>query len=363
MKRRVAIVIALLLTVTASAFAQSDLVPLAVVKVNKNNNEVITLKALKARTAFLLKQYEAYGKTSFTTDEKKQILDNLVSEKLVLQKAALEQIVTTDTQVDATFLNTFSQQLGRQVTEVELGAIIKESTGQTLDDYIKAETGMTLTEYKAYLKSQLTVQQYVLSKKQSELSTITASDDEIRKVYDMNKAQFVRNDMMKIFVFGVPKSVDSTNATVTDYRSRYVANPSIEDSIKLSGDNGKKYQAGTAIIPKTQSAAQQLGFSIDQLTEMFGKETGYVSPVNETATDYQFYAVLKKYDAKMLDLSDVYQPDTTITVYDYIRSQLTAQKQNQFLMSASQQLADELNTPENVEWKKSGDDLTKLLNW
>ena len=363
MKRRVSIVIALLLTVTASAFAQSDLTPLAVVKVNKSNSEVITLKALKARTAFMLKQYEAYGKTSFTVEEKKQILNNLISEKLVLQKAAQDQIVTTDTQVDSAFLNTFAQQLGRQVTEVELGAIIKESTGLTLNDYIKNETGMTLAEYKTYLKSQLTVQQYVLSKKQSELTAISATDEEIRNVYDMNKAQFVRNDMLKIFVFGVPKTVDSTNATVTDYRNRYVANPAIEDSLKTSGDNGKKYQAGTAVIPKSQAAAQQLGFTAAQLTEIFSKNVGFVSPVTETSNDFQFYAVLKKYDAKMLDLSDVYQPDTTITVYDYIRSQLTAQKQNQFLMSASQQLADELNTPENVEMKVSGDNLTNLLNW
>ena len=133
MKRRVAIVIALLLTFTVSAFAQSDLTPLAVIKVNKTNSEIITVKTLKTRTAFLLKQYEPYGKTSFTAEEKKQILDTIISEKLVLQAAAMNQIVTTDSQVDSAFLNTFSQQLGRQVTEVELKAIIKDNTGLTLD--------------------------------------------------------------------------------------------------------------------------------------------------------------------------------------------------------------------------------------
>ncbi len=363
MKRRVSIIIALLLTFTASVFAQSDLTPLVVVQLNKSNKETITLKALKSRSAFMLKQYEGSGVTSFTVEQKKQILDNLISEKLVLQKAAMEQVVTTDSQVDAAFLNTFAQQLGRSVTEVELNAIVKESTGMTLDQYIQSGTGMTMAEYKAYLKAQLTVQQYVLTKKQNELASVSATDAEIRSAYDMNKAQFVRNDMMKIFVIGVPKSVDSTDKTITEYRNKYVANPAIEEALKVSGDNGKKYQAGTAVIPKTQAAAVQLGFTINQLSDMFNMKEGYVSPVNETATDYQFYAVLKKYDAKMLELSDVYQPDTTITVYDYIRSTLTAQKQNQFLMSASQSLADELNTSANVDWKKSEAELIKLLNW
>ena len=73
--------------------------------------------------------------------------------------------------------------------------------------------------------------------------------------------------------------------------------------------------------------------------------------------------MLKKYDAKMLSLSDVVQPETTITVYDYIKQNLTAQKQNQYFALAAQQIAKELDTPENVERKKTGDALTKLLSW
>ena len=65
----------------------------------------------------------------------------------------------------------------------------------------------------------------------------------------------------------------------------------------------------------------------------------------------------------MLALSDLVQPETTITVYDYIKSNLTQQKQSEALIAAVQEVIDELDTPENVERKKTGAALDKLLNW
>ena len=65
----------------------------------------------------------------------------------------------------------------------------------------------------------------------------------------------------------------------------------------------------------------------------------------------------------MLELSDVVQPGTTITVYDYIKQNLTQQKQSQFMLKAAQDISASLNTDENVEWKKAGPSLDKLLAW
>ena len=65
----------------------------------------------------------------------------------------------------------------------------------------------------------------------------------------------------------------------------------------------------------------------------------------------------------MLGLSDLVQPETTITVYDYIKSNLTQQKQSQAMIAAVQDVTQALDTPENVERKKTGAALDKLLNW
>jgi len=99
------------------------------------------------------------------------------------------------------------------------------------------------------------------------------------------------------------------------------------------------------------------------LLKVFTQNEGYVSDLQETKDDYRFISISKKYAAKILAISDVVQPDTTVTVYDYIRGNLTQQKQMMFVQQAAQNLANDLNKPEYVEQKKTGAALDKLLDW
>lgn len=360
--KRFAIVTTLLLTFAAGAFAQADLQPLAVVKLNKS--ETITLRQLKSRVEFVEKQYEGYGmKRSMSVADKRTVLDSLISEKLIAQAATKEGLAISDSQVDAAFLSTFSQQLGQQVTEAQLNELLQEQMGMSLSDYLKENAGMTVPEYKAYLKSQLVAQQYVYAKKQNELQQVAATDEEIRKAYDLNKSTFVWNDMIKLFLVIVPKSTNSSEAQAlaTNLRNQYVKDKNSAGSIKNSADNNKKYRAGDLIVAKTAQQAQQLGWTYDKIIELFGNKVDYVSDITETENDFQFYAVLQKYDAKLLSLSDIVQPETTITVYDYIKNNLTQQKQSQYFTAAAQEIAKGLDTPENVDRKKTGEALDKLL--
>lgn len=357
--KRVVLGIALLLS-TAALFAQNDLQPLAVVKLNKS--ETITLKQLRTRVDAYQKQTKS---ASFTTDQKKEILDALIDEKLVVQSAQKEGLSITDSQVDTYFLNSLSQQVGQQVTEQQYADLVKQQTGMSFDDYLVTQVGMNVADYKAYLKNQLIAQQYIYSKKQDEIKKIAPTDDEVRSFFEMNKASFVQNDMMKIYLVIMPKGKDSvaSRASITDIYNKYKNKTTTGDQLKASADNGKLYQAGDLLIAKTSQHAQQLGMSYQNLLDLFTKNVGFISDISETDTDFQFYAILKKYDAKMLSLSDIVQPDTTVTVYDYIKQNLTQQKQSQFLTQAVQDLTKALDTPENVTRVKTGDDLTKLLNW
>ncbi len=362
--KRLAIGIAIFLTATASMFAQADLQPLAVVKLNKS--ETITLKQLKARASFMEMQYKTYGMDKkLTVDERKQLLDSLIQEKLIAQDAAKSNMVITDSQVDAAFLNVMSQQLGSQVTEAQLTEIIKNQTGLSLDAWILQNTGMSYADFKGYLKNQLIAQQYVAIKKQAELQTVAATDDEIRKAYDLNKSSFVWNDMTKVFLVMVPKNNDSVaaRATCADMRKQYVADKSKEATFKTSQDNGKKYAALDLFVQKSAAQAQQLRWTYDYLLTLFSRENGFVSDIIETENDFQFYVVQAKYSAKMLGLSDSIQPESNVTVYEYIKRQLTQQKQAQFLSQAAIEMAKSLDTDANVERKKTGADLTKALSW
>ncbi len=358
--KKIALVFALMAAGLVSAFAQNDLQPLAVVKLNKS--ETITLKELKNRVSVYQKMT---GAQTFTAEQKKEILDALVAEKLITQQAAKEGKTLSDSQVDTYFQNVLSQQAGRQVTEEQFSELLKESQGVTLDQYMKDSFGLSLSEYKHYLKAQLVTQNYIQEKKANELKAVVATNEEITSFYNMNKAQFVQSDARKLFLVIYPKGNDAAKAKTAaqalynDYKNK----KQTAESIKSSSDNGKLYQAGDMIVQNSALHAQQLGITSAQLQELFGRGNGYISELAETQTDYQFYVVLKSYSAKMLSPTDPVQPESTVTVYDYIRENLSQQKKSQYLIQATQELTKSLNTAENVSYKKTGDALLKLLNW
>ena len=169
--KKILLAATLAISMAFGAFAQSDLKPLAVVKLNKP--ETITLKQLKNRVENFQKQSNI---PSLTVDQKKEILESLIDEKLVVQAAQKAGMNITDTQVNQYFLQNISQQAGRNVTEAEFSDIIKKETGLSLDDYMKQQLGMSLDEYKAYLKNQLLAQQYILQQKQGEISKVAPTD-------------------------------------------------------------------------------------------------------------------------------------------------------------------------------------------
>ena len=356
--KKILLAATLLVTFAFGAFAQSDLQPLAVVKLNKS--ETITLKQLKNRVETYQKQNNIQN---FSIEQKKDILEAMIDEKLVVQAALKSGMNITDTQVNQYFLQNISQQVGRSVTEAEFSEIVKKQTNLSLDEFMKQQVGMNVADYKAYLKNQLLAQQYVLQQKQAEISKAAPTDEDIRKFYDLNKASFVQNDMVKLFLVVVPKLNNKEGAKIkAEALLNGVKNKSLSFD-KIKSDSGKDYQGGDLFIGKTAQHAQQLGISYNDLLELFTRDVNYISALNETETDFQFYVIRQKYSAKMLSISDLVQPETTDTVYDYIKRNLTGQMQSQAFVSAIQDITKTLRTPSNFEYKQKEDKLKKLLAW
>ena len=112
--KKIFAVLSVLMFATFAVFAQADLQPLAVVKLNKN--ESITLKQLKTRC----EAYEKQIGRALTVDERKQVLDTLIEETLIVQAAQKAGISIPDSSVYQYFAQSMSQSLGVSVTEKEL---------------------------------------------------------------------------------------------------------------------------------------------------------------------------------------------------------------------------------------------------
>lgn len=359
MKRLV--VFFVLLSTAFLASAQSDLQPLVTIKLHKT--ESITLKQLKNRVAAYQKQA---GGTSFTVEQKKQILDAMIDEKLALQAAQKAGISVTDSDVNDYFLNSISAMVGRSITEQEFAALVKSQSGLSLDDYFFSQIGMKLVEYKNFLKTQLLAQRYVVSLKRNELQNTAATDAEIRSFYEINRSTFVQNDILKLFMVVVPKAKDAAAAKkladslygeVKSKKANY-AQLKVKSKLDNSG-----FQAGDMYISKGTLAAQQLGMDDAALLKLFSQNVGFISDISETPTDYQFYVVQEKYGAKILALGDEVQPDTATTVYEYIKEQLGRQKEASAFAAAVEEVTKSLRTPENYQMLKTGEALNKLLDW
>ena len=138
---------------------------------------------------------------------------------------------------------------------------------------------------------------------------------------------------------------------------------SVDQIVVQSQTENSGYQATQTVIPKSETAAEAIGMTLKNLQSVFEQGEGFTSEVNETSNDYRFISVIKKYDAKLLGIGDIVQPETTVTVYDYIRSNLTQQKQQIFVNNEASTISKSLHTADNVEMKKTGAALDKLLEW
>ena len=264
-----------------------------------------------------------------------------------------------------------SQMIGRNdtVTEQELNTIVRQQTKMSLDEFMKQQAGMSIAEYKEYLKAQITAQQYIQQQREAELRSVAPTDEDIRSFYEMNKANFVWSDMLRLFLVIVPKgaSPDDAKAKATEMWNtlKSAKDPSsartqigVRSQAEKSG-----FQAGEMLINKTETSAVQLGISYRVLLELFSRTPGYISDVQDNDTNYQFYSIIEKYDAKLLGLSDIVRPGTTITVYNYIKQYLGQQQQMAYLQRAANEISKSLDVSENVDRKKTGAELDKLLSW
>lgn len=132
------------IALSASVFAQTTLQPIAEVKLSAR--APITLGQLKTRVSALEKEL---GR-KMTVEERKQTLDGLINEKLIVQAAEKDGIKIMDSEVNNYFNEYVSSQLGKQVTEADFAQLIKENTNMSLDEYMKAQNGMTLAEFKTF---------------------------------------------------------------------------------------------------------------------------------------------------------------------------------------------------------------------
>lgn len=363
--KRFLIFILLVLQTTAVIFAQSDLQPVAIVRLTKS--EPITVKQLKTEIerAMWANLVQAVGRIpttvelnsaveKLTVDQRRQALDTVINEKLALQAAERDKVVVTDNEINQqiTLLKTqMAQEIGRQPTDAEFATAIKNETGQELP------------AFRDTMKRQAVVQKYLLSKKQDLFSGIKEpTEQEIVNAYNLNKSQFIRPDTVRFSMIQVPFGADSAakakaKELIESLNREIGSNPSrFDEAVQKGQTPNSSYQAGEGgYLPRNPLAQQRAGENF--INAAFSMKQGEVSRVIEGLRSYHIIKITESLPMKALELDELVEPGSRVTVRQFIAANLFQQRQQEVLGRASQELIVELRAGNSFQVMNNN------LNW
>ena len=346
MKRILLFILGLLTAV--SGFSQSNMQTAATV--NLIRTEQITVGQLRTE----VERMETAGGRALTQSERLQVLDVMINERLVMQAAERDRISITENEVNQQIQQlrgALAQQLGRQPTEAEFAQAVRN------------ESGLDVTTFREQLRRQMIVQKYLVSKKGDLINSITRpTDAEILTEYNIRRTSLTRDDTIRcnmiMVLYGSDAASRANARTLADRLVREIgSNPQKFDEVSLrSNEPNSGYEGGDAgYIPRNDVARQTLGQNF--IETAFSLNQGQVSRLIEGQQGFHIIKVTEKYDAKILDINDIIQLGTRITVREYIGQFLLNQRQQAILAQASQELVTELRTnrsfqiiENNIRW-------------
>jgi parvulin-like peptidyl-prolyl isomerase len=349
MNMRKAILFVILISFLAvSSFAQADLQPAAIVNLTKN--EPITVKQLRSE----VERMEKTRGRALTKDERLQLLDVMINERLAIQAAEKEKIVISENEVNQQvqqLRSVLAQQLGRQPTDAEFNQAVKN------------ESGMELAAFKEQLRRQMIVQKYLLAKKEPLLKSVKEpTEADIIDQFNLAKAQFVRPETIRFSMIQVPYGPDAASRAkarelANSLLKEIGSNPSKFDEVvtKSHAPNSGYIAGDGGFLPRNHEAQNVVGQ--DFINTAFSLKQGEVSKLIEGNPGYQIIKVTENYSMKNLELDDIIQPGSSVRVRDYIKQALLNERQQAVLTKASEELISDLrkNNPfrvydNNLNW-------------
>ncbi|MDR2793240.1 MAG: SurA N-terminal domain-containing protein [Treponema sp.] len=150
-----------------------------VATIQYNTTEPVTAEQLRTQIEILEKQA---GKTA-TVQERQQVLDGIIDQKLVIQAATREKITISETEINQqmqVIRQQMAQSAGRQPTDAEFAAAIKQ------------QTGMDMNVYRDQMRQQMLINKYMTQKYLPQAvsrANVTVSDNEINEQIQALKDQ------------------------------------------------------------------------------------------------------------------------------------------------------------------------------
>jgi parvulin-like peptidyl-prolyl isomerase len=343
MKRQLVYVL-MILCAAAAAGAQALDMPAATVRLTKT--ESVTVSQLKKAIA----PYETQAKRALTVDERKMVLDKLVTSLLIGQAADRDKVLVSDAEVKQAIADSEKQygsaaNLGRDMTDAELQQFVKTS-GATWDEFVKS------------IKENRLLVDYAIAKKPGLAQTVKpVTDQDAQDYYDSNKASFFQDDMVTIrhifvdtHLLTTKEDRDKAAKRADDISKELKAGAAFGDLVmKYSDDTTSKYKGGDIGLLQRSNAQQRQFYGSDFFDAVFKMKKGSTSGVVKSNLGYHIVQVTERFDAKLLGMDDRMPPQNQMLVKDYIKAMIGMQRQRDALAGALEDITADLKKQAQIQ--------------
>ena len=328
------ILLSFLIVLTAvSLFAQADLQPVATV--NLTRSEPITVRQLRTE----VERYETAAGQPLTVAQRREVLDAMINQRLIIQAAARDRVAITENEV-----NQYVQDLRTQMAQ----SIGRQPTDAEFNQEIRNQTGMDMAAFREMIQREGIIQRYIVTKKEAIISSVQIpTEAEIIEQYNLVRTQLVRPETVRFTMIMVPFGADASSRTAArqtaDRLHREIGSnaANFDETVARSAAPNSGYQAGdVGYVPRNQEARNLIGQSL--LNAAFSVRQGQVSSVIEGSQGFCIIKVTENHAQKNLELDDLFQLGTRITVRDYIRQSMLSERQQEVFQRATEELLTEL---------------------
>lgn len=341
--KRIISAITIALCISGAVFG--DIIDQPVARVKLTKTDII----YQSKFVKFVKKYEKQANKKLTLDERKQLLDKLIEEKLLVQAAIQDKITVPQTELDQ------KVKQFKQLLEYQEG---KAYSDDDFRKYLERQSETTWDEFIDTIKNSILQQNYLMAKKGDEIKVEgkAPTNDEINAFYEENRKSFIAPEMIKFKqIVLLTKGKDADTKKKCEERAKEIHKDILKggafDNYNEVFVKGITQQVGALYIETWQRDDEQrkTAYGNPFFNVLFKLNEGQVSDVVESNVGYHIIQVIKKFPFTILSIDDKIPPQYVQTVRDKIKDGIKQKRQYDNMQKAYVQLVGELKKKAEIK--------------
>jgi peptidyl-prolyl cis-trans isomerase SurA len=327
--RKNTFLVSFLLILTIFAGAQTIDSPVALVNLHKN--EPVSLKKFSQQITLL----ENQRGTSYSLEEKKQLLDLVIEDTLINQAAENLNIRVVDAEIDAGIQQYIQMAFGQNMPMTQFEFLLKNE-------------GSSLKDFREKMEEQLIREKYIMEAQRTKFENVPLpSEEQIMELYTLYRTSFVRPETKRfshIFINTLNISDAEKNKALGKAETIYqeLKQKGIDSfselALKYSDDPKTKFKGGDFGYIEENDPTRRAEYGRTFIDKLFVLKTGEISNVLQSNQGYHIVRITESYQMTFLELDDIAKMGQPVTVKEFIISNLNAQEQQKIYEEAYNEL-------------------------